>query len=45
LVRAAGWGDARDDLGAFAILSEVGGGRKQPAADVSTPWQERLKSS
>jgi len=37
MVRAAGWGDARNDSGASAILAEVGGRRKQPAAGVSNP--------
>src|SRR5467141_608970 len=36
-MRATGWGDARNDSGAFAILSEVGGGRKQPAAGARNP--------
>jgi len=36
-MRATGWGDARNHSGAFAILSEVGGGRKQPAAGARNP--------
>src|SRR5713226_2994833 len=33
-MRAAGPGNARNPSGASAILSELGGGRKQPAAGV-----------